>query len=307
MNWLAITFFAYFFLSLEIILDKFLLSSRRVSHPALYTFYSAAAGLFALVFIPFGFHAIGYIEIIYRLIGGIIFICGMLALFSAIAESEASRVTPVVGATVPITTFFLSLIFLGENFAQKEILGLIALIFGGLLISLDFEQGFIFFPGFKKSIAAGILLAIAATIFKEFYKHDNFINVYIWTRMGAFCGALVFFLIPSWRKIIVSSLLKFKKPKKENQKSGALYIISRILGGSGSILKEKATSLATASVTLVNALVSIEYVFVFILGIGFSLWMPEFFEEKKDWKTVAQKIFSILIITVGIALIFRHE
>lgn len=307
MSWLAITLLAYFLLALEIILDKFLLSSRRVSHPVLYTFYSAATGLFALVFVPFGFHFLGCIEIFYYLAGGIVFIYGMAAFFSAIAESEASRVAPVIGAVVPITILFLSLIFLNERFAGKEILGFFLLIFGGLFISLDFKQKFRLFSGFKKSVVAGILLATAATIFKGLYNHDNFINVYVWTRIGAFCGALFFFLVPRWRKIIFASLLKFKKPEKENQRSGALYVISRVLGGSGSILKEKATSFAAASVTFVNALVSIEYVFVFVLGVGFSIWFPEVFKEKKDWKTVAQKIASIFIITAGIALMFGYK
>lgn len=307
MNWLVITFLAYFLLGLEIVLDKFLLSSKRISHPALYAFYSATTGLFALVFIPFGFHSIEYSEILFRFSGGIIFICGMLALFSAIAKSEASRVAPVVGAVAPMTIFFLSLVFLGERFSGEEIAGLTCLIFGGLLISLDFENGIKIFLGFKKAILAGMLLAVAATIFKGFYQHDNFINVYIWTRVGAFLGVLFFFLIPSWRGIILKSLLKFKKPEKENQKSGILYIISRSMGGLGSILKEKATSFSTASVTLVNAMVSVEYIFVFALSIGFSLWFPAFFEEKKDLKTVIQKIASILIITAGIVLVLKHK
>jgi len=112
-----------------------------------------------------------------------------------------------------------------------------------------------------------------------------------------------FFLVPKWRNIIFSSLLKFKNPQKENQRSGTLYIISRSTGGLGSILKEKATSFASASVTLVNAMVSIEYVFIFFLSIIFSFWFPSFFKEKKDIKTVIQKIISILIITAGVTLI----
>jgi uncharacterized membrane protein len=331
MNWLAITLLAYLLLALEVVLDKFLLSSKRVSHPAIYAFYSATTGLFALVFIPFGFHAVPYAEILFRLFAGIIFIYGMFFLFSALNESEASRVAPVVGAVVPISVFFLSLIFLGERFASREMLGLVLLITGGLLISLDFSQrkefspphqrtrylarkkilafwcGGKFFVGFKRSILAGLFLAMAATMFKGFYEHDNFFNVYIWTRIGAFVGILFFFLIPAWRKIIFNSLSKFKNPEKQHQTSGALYIITRATGGLGSILKEKATSLTAASVTLVNALVSVEYVFVFILGIGFSLWFPQVFKERKDWETAFQKLVSILIITLGIVLVFRHK
>jgi drug/metabolite transporter (DMT)-like permease len=309
MNWLAITIFAYFLLAMEVVLDKFLLSSKRVSHPAIYTFYSAVTGLFALVFIPFGFHAISYADVFFRLAGGMIFIFGMLSLFFALNKSEASRVAPVVGAVVPMTVFFLSLIFLGDRFTGREIFGILLLILGGLLISLDFsrERDSRLFSGLKWSVSAGILLAISATIFKSFYNHDNFINVYVWTRIGAFCGILFFFLVPEWRRIIWNSLLKFKNPEKEHQTTGTLYIIARAMGGLGSILKEKATSFIVASVTLVNALVSVEYVFVFLMGIGFSIWFPTVFREKKDLGTAIQKIASILIITIGIVLVFRHK
>lgn len=307
MNWLLITFLAYFLLGLEIVLDKFLLSSKRVSHPAIYTFYSALTGLFALVFVPFGFHFIDYVEIFYCFLGGIIFIYGMFSLFSALDSSEASRVAPVVGAVVPITVFFLSFGYLGERLTGKEIIGFIFLIFGGLLISLDYslKKGAKIFVGFKRSILAGIFLAAAATMFKGFYSRDNFLNVYIWTRIGAFLGVLFLFLVPKWRKVILGSLSKFKNPQKEHQRSGVLYIISRSMGGAGSILKEKATSFAAASVTLVNALVSVEYAFVFVLGILMSFWFPNIFKEKKDWLTSAQKIISIIIIASGIVLIFR--
>jgi uncharacterized membrane protein len=305
MNWFAITIFAYSLLGLEIILDKFLLSSKRVSHPVIYAFYSATLGLFALAFIPFGFHAIKFSDIILRFLAGAIFIYGMFSLFFALNKSEASRVTPVVGAVVPITIFFLSLIFLEERFSGHEILGIIMLIGGGLWISYDFshDRKQKLFDGFYWSIFAGILLAVSATVFKGFYRHDNFINVYIWTRIGAFCGVLTFFIVPQWRKMIISSLLKFKKPQKEHKTSGLIYILTRVAGGIGSILKEKATSFALASVTIVNAMVAVEYVFIFIIGVIFSFWMPRVFAEKKDWKSVAQKIVAIVIITLGIVLV----
>lgn len=309
MNWFAITLLAYFLLALEVILDKFLLSSKRVSHPAIYAFYSGTMGLFALVFIPFGFHALGSHEVIYRFIAGFVFIYGMLALFFAINKSEASRVTPVVGAVIPVVIFFLSLLFLGERLGNREIIGLIILVSGGLLISYDFshDRKQRLFCGFYWSVLAGILLAVSATLFKGFYRHDNFFNVYIWTRAGAFLGVASFFMVPRWRKIIIASLIKFKKPSGQNQTSGLLFILTRTIAGAGSFLKEQATSLAAASVTLVNALVSAEYVFVYILGIVFSLWLPNVFEEKKDWKSTIQKIMAIVVITLGIVLVSKKR
>jgi len=230
----------------------------------------------------------------------------MLSLFFAINKGEASRVLPVVGAVIPISAFFLSIFFLGENLGLRGGVGIVLLIFGGLLISFDFnEKKTLFFHGFHFSILAGFLLALSAIFFKTLYNQDNFLNVFIWTRTGAFLGALTFILIPFWRKPILGSLFKFKKPDKSGKKSSFYFILAKALGGSGSILKEKATSIALASVTVINALVSVQYVFIFLLGIIFSTWVPEVMQEKKDFKSVLQKIVAILIIGFGLALVSR--
>lgn len=307
MNWLAISSLAYFLLALEVVLDKFLLSSKRVSHPAIYTFYAGTLGLFALVFAPFGFHNLSYQAIFFRFLSGVVFIYGMLFLFWAFSKSETSRVVPVVGAIVPIITLALSFIFLNERLSENHIIGIILLTLGGLWISYDWDGigKYKLFSGFQFSVLAGILLAISAVMFKSFYNQDNFIDVYVWTRIGAFLGVLTFFLNPAWRAEILNSLFKFKKPKKEHKSSGFLFVLVRAIGGTGSILKEKATSFIPASVTIVNALVSVEYVFVFVLGVVFSLWLPDIFEEKKDWKSIAQKIISIFIIAFGLALVAK--
>ncbi len=307
MNWLLITVIAYLLLALEIVLDKFLLSSKSVSHPATYAFYSGTLGLFAVIvgLIFGGFHLIAFAKIIFSFISGMIFIYGMLALFFAVRKGEASRVLPVVGAVIPIVAFFLAMLFLREHLGMRGIMGIIALIFGGLLISfdLDKESERKFFQGFRASLLAGFFLALSATMIKSLYIHDNFLNVFSWTRIGAFLGTLSFFMIPAWRKSILGSLLKFKKPQKEGKQTGAFFILAKIMGGCGSFLKENAISLAASSVTIVSALVSIEYVFIFIISILFSAWMPRIMHEKKDLKTILQKISAIIIIAIGIFLV----
>lgn len=310
MNWILIAIVAYFLVGLEVILDKFLLSSNRVSHPAIYAFYSGVLSVTTLfILAPFGgFHAIKFNQILPSLLAGLVFTYGILCLFFAINKSEASKVTPVVGAVIPLVTYFLSIFFLKEGLLPRQLWGVIILIAGGILISIDYPfkvNKKKFFLGFYYSIAAGILLAIASTAFKHLYERDNFINVFIWTRLGLFVGAVSLLVFPYWRKIIFRSLSGFHKPHPENVKTSVLFVVNKGLGGVGSILTQFAISLG--SVTIVNALVSTEYVFIFLMGLISSLWFPRIFREKKDWLHVAQEIISILIITAGIVLISMTE
>jgi len=333
MSWILVAIISYFLIALEIILDKFLLSSKRVSHPAIYAFYSGLLSLAALaIFFPFGFHSISFAKIWPYLLAGAVFTYGILNLFFALNKSEASKVTPVAGAVIPIVTFFLSIFFLDERLGKIQIIGVIVLILGGLLISFDlpigvnpitlsrinkffpihFLNSLIFvkgdgaskqkvFAGFWHTILAGILLAAAFTAFKHFFERDNFINVFIWTRLGLFLGALSLLFFPLWRQAIVASLKKFKKPRQGETRTGVLFVVNKCLGGTGSILANYAISLG--SVIIVNALVSVEYIFVFLFGLLFSFWLPKVFEERGAFWDVAQKIGAIIIITFGIILI----
>jgi len=309
MNYLVIAVIAYFLVALEVILDKFMLTSKRVSHPSIYAFYVGMMSLFALVLIPFGFHAISPWQAIIDIIPGIIFTYAILAMFFAFSKSEASRVVPVVGAVIPIITFLLSIFFLSERLRIMQIIGVAVLIIGGLLISFEFpfENKKKFFAGFKYSIIAGIMLAISFTWFKHFFEHDNFSNVFIWTRIGLFIGAGSLLLQRDWRKKILGSFGGFHNPSKEHYKTGSLFVVNKALGGAGSILTNYAISLG--SVTIVNALVSTEYVFILLIGLALSFRFPKIFQEKENALDITQKVVSIFIITIGIILIsikFKH-
>ncbi|EKE10730.1 MAG: hypothetical protein ACD_15C00207G0011 [uncultured bacterium] len=303
MSYILIAVAAYFLVAIEVILDKFLITSKKVSHPVIYTFYVGMMSLFALMFFPFGFHWLSFGDAILSIISGIIFVYGLLALFYAIEKSEASRVMPVVGAIIPIVTFLLSIFFLEERLRSIQLFGVAALIIGGVLISFEFplRNKNKFFHGFYLSIVAGILLAIAFTWFKYFYDRDNFANVFIWTRFGLFLGSASLFLHSGWRKKIWSSFGGFKSPQKDHYKTGSLFVINKTLGGVGSIMTHYA--IALGSVTIVNALVSIEYVFILIIGFFMSFRFPRIFQEKKDVLIVSQKIISIFIIAAGLILI----
>lgn len=305
MSWIFIAIAAYFLIALQTILDKFLLTSNRVAEPATYTFFVGLMSIFTFILFPFGFHAIGMEQLIWSLVSGTIFIYGIFCLFTAIEKNEASRVTPVVGSIIPITTLTLSMIFLGEKLSAPEVGGIFLLVCGGIFISLEFLGKSLeprkLFAGFYLTVMAGILIAVAFIMFKYLYTQDNFVNVFIWTRLGLFGGALSLLLFPFWRKVILQSFQSFNHPDKKNRRTGVLFVANKILGGVGSALTHLAVSLG--SVAIVNALTSVEYVFVFILGLALSLKFPDIFQEKRTWRNILQKTLGICVIVMGIVLI----
>jgi drug/metabolite transporter (DMT)-like permease len=282
------------------------LSSKKVSHPALYAFYVGILDLFVLALIPFGFNWPGMFWALAYIFSGAIFLYGVLGVFFAINQSEVGRVTPVVGAVIPVVTCFMEYFLLENAFSRKEFLGIGFVILGGLLISfqLPFKlKQEKFFRGLYPALGAGFLLALAYLMFDYFYSREgNFFNVFIWTRLGLTGGALSLFIYSPWRKKILASLGGFKKEKEKNIQIGSLFVFNKVIGGVGSGMVNYAISLG--SVTVVNALVSVQYVFVFLVGIIFARTFPRFFEEKHDWRSLLQKVVAIGIIGWGLALFF---
>ncbi len=310
MVWLAIVIAGYFFGALANIGDKFLLGSKRISSPPVYAFYVGLFGLFAFILAPFGLTIPSSNVLIWCLVSGLIFAFGILLLFFAIEKAEASRVTPVVGAVVPLATFFFSGIAGTETLGWLQSFGIILLVLGGLLISFDLPLKIgkrKFFSGFHFAIGAGFFLAAAYLLFKNISNQESsitwFITWYIWTRMGALAGAGLLLLVPIWRKNIFKSFHSAKKNKKQTISTGAFFLGNKTAGGISTLLFNYAIGIG--SVTLTNALISIQYVFVLVLVSILHRTKAHIFQEKLLFWDWAQKVAAIFIIGVGIFLIYE--
>ncbi len=306
MAWIIIAIGSYFFGSVANVLDKFLLGSKRISSAPVYAFYVGLFGLFAFMLAPFGLTIPGGETMALCLISGLIFAFGILLLFFAIERSEAGRVTPVVGAIIPLTTFILAAMLNIEKLSGLRIAGILLLVFGGLLISFDLPLKIgkkKFFSGFYHAIGAGFFLAVAYLMFKNISEQESFITWYVWTRIGGFLGGCFLLLVPLWRKNIIKSFHSAKKNKKQAVSTGGIFVGNKIVGGISTLMFNYALSIG--SVTLVNALVSVQYVFVLVLVSILSRTKAHIFQEKLLFWDWAQKIAAIAIIFTGGFLIYK--
>ncbi|MDD5464631.1 MAG: EamA family transporter, partial [Candidatus Moranbacteria bacterium] len=237
MSWIFVAVSAYFLGAFAVLMDKFLLGSKRISSPQVYTFYVGIFGLGAFLFAPFGFDVPSAWQIAISLISGAIYIGGIFALNLSINKAEASRVTPVVFSVVPIATYLISFVFNDEKLTIIQLGGVALLIIGGLLISFDLPLKLNkrkFFVGFYFSCLSGVLLAISYVMFKMVYVEQTFLNGFMWTRVGGFVAALLLLIVPTWRKAIFKSFSHAKKPSKEHIGTGGIFIANKILGGTSS-------------------------------------------------------------------------
>jgi len=306
MIWFFIVVVAYLFGALSNVGDKFLLGSKRISSAPVYAFYIGVFGLGAFILAPFGLSVPNGNIMLLCLLSGALFLAGITFLYFAIERAEASRVVPVFGAIIPIVSFFLAAIFGIEKLTVMQIFGVALLIFGGLLISFDLPLKLgkrKFFSGFYHACVAGFIVAIAYLMFKHISNYEpSFVTWYVWTRVGGLFGAGGILLVPSWRKMIFNSFSFMKKNKKHAAKTGGIFLGNKIIGGTSTLMLNYAIKLG--SVTLINSLVSLQYVFVLAIVAMLSRTRAHIFQEKLLFWDWAQKIAAIGIIAIGMFFIY---
>lgn len=296
LSWLSIGLAGYFLLAFTGVADKFFVS-KVVRQPVAYAFYTAMSGPFSLLLLPFGGQLLSPFEFLVALLAGASFIIGIYFSYTAIAQTSVSRVVPIQAALVPLFSFSLAYFILGERLTFLQTSGFFFLVSGALLISFRFESGRWTSKAFVHAAASGLFFALASVLTKYTFDHSNFISGMVWTRIG--------FLLP------VLPILAFKRnriaifnaPREAGAKKVALYYTSRATGTAGGFLQSYAVSLG--SVSVVNALQGVQFVFLLILTGFLSVYYPKILKERIDINSLALKITAISLISCGLYLITK--
>ncbi|MEK7084616.1 MAG: DMT family transporter [Patescibacteria group bacterium] len=294
MSWVIIVLGGHFLNALAFLMDKFLLA-KKIPSPFVYAFFIGALGILALVLIPFGVVVPSSAEIVRALIAGATFILALVFFFAGLKENEASRVVPLTGGFVPAFTFVLAYFFLAERLGQNEILAFLALVAGGVLITLE-RRGRGSAKGYAYAVIAAFVFAVSFVITKQVYLEQTFISGFVWSRIGGFLMALSFLMIPSARHGILH------QPKQKGTgATAALFFTGQVAGALGFVLVNYAISLA--SVSLVNAMQGAQYAFLLVMVMLLSKKFPKVLSERLTGIVLVQKVAAIALISIGIGLI----
>lgn len=311
MNWIFISSTAYLLLAFCFILDKLLLK-KNIPKPSVYAFYMALLSSGVLILIPFGVRWVNFSFATRAIVFGMTFVWGLVYFYKAVKKNEISKVAPLVGTITQITTFFLAVIFLNREISESNYYGLFLLIVGGFLVSFDLPLNYKnLTKGLHSAIESGVLLAIAYSGFEYIYKEYElilgkehvFINGFFWTRVGLFLGGISLLAVGQYRKEIKATIFgkKEKHKKRRSLKTLVLFLLNKVFGGTSSILTNHAIFLGGA--VFVQAMSSIQFVFVLILATLMAVKHPDVFEEKLYFWDWAQKVGAIVLIGAGVVLV----
>lgn len=305
--WLVLSVIGYTLLALAAIIDKYLLSSAKVQ-PVLYTFYSTIFVLPLLFLVPFGVKFLNTpFDWLITVVSGISFSLALWTMFLGFEKSEVSHIGPLVGAVTPLFVLLFSRIFLFELLTIKQFFGVGFLIIGSLLVSFEKNK--------KKSgwhigviwgVLAGIFFAASHVSAKYVYNIHGFYSGFIWTRSAIGLVGLMLLFHPVVRSIFFKNtfLDKIKNKvlvKKTNKNNIVLVIVNKVLGSLGVVIIQYA--IAIGSVSLVNALVGLEYAILIILILMLSKFWPKIFKEDYEKGEITLELISVSLISIGLVLL----
>src|SRR3989344_4713959 len=291
MNWFWIALIGPVLYSIANHTDKFLISKYlkggQVGAIIIFSsLFSIAALPFVISIHPDIFN-IGLWQGIALAINGTLVVVILLLYFYALYRDEASYVVPFY-QTIPIFGFILGYFILGETITFLQGGASIIIIVGALILSFDIGLNKI---RFKKEVVilmltASFLYAVNGVIFKLIALDGGFWPSLFWGLVGKIIMGIMFLLfVPVYRNQFLAMI-------RENKVAVlGLTSLSETLFIFGEAVTQYATLLAP--VVLVLLVNSFQPLFVFILGILITLFLPQINQESLDYRQVIQKIIGI--------------
>lgn len=318
--WLFITILSYSLNAGVYVADKFLLS-KKIHSSVTYAFYVGVWSIFNFVILIFDPWLPSLRELSIDLLAGLLFLLTLVFWYKALHQSEATRVVPIVGALVPIFSFMLSYIFLGETLSERQLLAFVILIYGGVLISVkqtrfykwkEFSRrfrsifGHVFgglHAGFHptrrlvfNSAASALLFASYYVLIKYIYMEQPFVGAFVWSRLGTFIGTMFILFVPDFRRMI------FEHQKGQKSPANLGFFLSvRLLAAIAFIMLNWAISLG--NVALVNSLQGVQYVFLLAIVLFLSSRFPKIMKEELGGGVLVQKIIGAGLVCTGLYML----
>lgn len=294
-TWLWIAIIAQFIFALTILIDKHIVvRAEHIGKPAVYAFYSAFLSGFVVVLVPFGYVSLPNSSVmLLSVLSGVTFLGGIYCLYSALRLGHASDVAPVTGAVSAIATIVLAAALLDSDITPSLFFPVAFLVAGTALIAhFHFTMRALLYIA-----TAGSLLGATLFLSKLIFLQTDFFNGFFWPRFMTMVVASLLLLIPAARAVIL------KGGTHSTHRAKFLVVANKTLAGVGSFLTAIAVSLG--SVSIVNSLSGLQFVFLFFLTFIFAPFMPGPNRNTSHVHVgLGHTAGGILCIVAGLALLY---
>lgn len=291
---LALTVIQYLLTAVTDVLDKFLISGRKIE-PISYAFFTVVSGLGLLVAWPFVFEPLGLSRIGLDVLSGALFSLSFYLFSRALAGGEASRVIPFIFGIVPVFDLLIGSVTAKNHLTLTEGAALCLLVPGALLISLRGNR----FLG--RHVGEKVLAAISLSVYFAFWQYaahgGSVLNHLMWNRIGAAAALALPLVFGAYRRRIAAV-----RQVERRRHTAALFIFKQLLGGATFVLFS--WLLVVSKISVVSSLQGVRYAFLFLLALALGRRYPNVLAEDTGRGAVKQKSFALALIVLGTLILF---
>ena len=291
MLWLYLALVAYFINAVVFVVDKYLLVGQIPKYHA-YAFGVSILSIASLLLIPFGVSWQGLSYFLIAVSSGAAFFVGLIFFYKVIKQSDISVAATQVGTITAVFTYILSVIILKDALSLISSLAFVFFVLGIYLLGQIEKKVFIF------AVLAGLFGGVYYVLMKHLFNESSFINGLFWTRIGFIGAAFCSLLSREVRQEVMFSL------KHASGKSKFLFVFNKFLAGIGFIILY--LSINFGNVSLVNALLGVQFLFIFLLAVIFGKKITEV-KEKLSKKILISKTTGIILTGIGFLLLFLNN
>lgn len=240
-------------------------------------------------------YAIGFKNILILIAAGIFYILAVLPYLYALETDDTSSIAPQM-LLAPVFTYILGYLFLGEVLALNEIIACALIIFCALGLNIQKEGLKINSKAFLLMVLCAIFMALHIIAFKFVAIDLDFVTSILWTHVGFIVvGILMFVFIKSYRDDFLHMITVNGAPII------GLNVAGEALTVAGNILFSYATLLAPV-VIVQTVTEGMQPIFVFVLGVLFTFFIPKFAKEDLSRFSIIKKVFFICLLFIGVFL-----
>ena len=291
---------SYLFFSLAFFGDKLVLNGPPNSK--LYVFYVGILNIIVLFFLPFTtLSSYNTTALFWSVLTAITTLFGLYTMFVALEKFDASRVMPTIGALQPIFILVLTWVFWGfQSITRMNFLAFVMLLIGSVAISVE-RKFTVTVHYLLLTVFSSLMFSLAYIFSKMVFLHVSFFPGIVLMGLCISVFVLVFLFDKNLRAQVFS-----KKPALD-KKTGIIFLCAQSAGGIANLLQSLAIALVPVSyLAIINSLRGIQYVFLFIITLFFSYFFPKIMKEDISKKVIAQKIASMLLIIIGLAVLVNN-
>lgn len=301
MSWFFIALGAPLLWALTNFIDKTLIQ-RFVSKETGVWILSLYSALFSLLVAPiililnFDVLSISMPHALLLMAAGWAEVISIFLYLNALKNEDTSTVVPIF-QTIPVFGLVFGFFILGEQLAIGQVLAIFGVVLGAIILTLEFSGERRFRTRWTPlclMLGASLLFAFYDALFKYVALREEFWTAVFWQHVGvAFLGILFLASRKKYRTGFIKNI---------RQHGGRVLGFNAINEGLYTLgVMIYSFALLLAPIALVATTNAYQPLFVFVIGLFFTLFLPSILTEKLSLRHAAQKIVAILIIIVSSA------